>query len=98
METGEGVEDQRAGAVLFPEVLLGLAVGFGGEAGIGERGEDVFHVRALDPVEVEVGGVEFRAELGPFGFLPDVNAVPARALEVASLSEGEHVLGGAGEF
>lgn len=57
------LEDPRGGAVLGPEVLLGVARE---PAGVAEGAEDVLHVVAGNRVEVEVGGVEFGPEVGVF--------------------------------
>jgi hypothetical protein len=44
---------------------------------------------------VEVRGIEFRAKLSPFGLFPEMDAVAARAFEVAGFGERDHVVGGA---
>jgi len=85
LEPVELVKNHCAGAAGVPEELLGGAVGCFEAAGVGEGGEHVLGVVAGDAVEVEVGGVEFGAELGTFGVFPDVDAVAAGALEVAGL-------------
>jgi hypothetical protein len=59
-----GVQRHLGDAAAGPKVGLFLAFSFGNQAGVGERGQDVLSVLALDAVEMEVGGVELGAEGG----------------------------------
>ena len=81
-----------------PQNLLRSVLVFGNQAGVGEGREHVLGVVAFDAVEVEEGRVKLGTDFSPLRFLPDMDAVAARALEVAGSGEGDHVLGRAGEF
>jgi hypothetical protein len=93
-----GFAGHCAGGAGGGDELLGGAIGCAVETGVGEGGEDVFGVGAGDVVEVEVGGVEFGAEFCPLGFFPEMDAVAARAFEVAAFGQRDHVVGRAGEL
>ncbi len=77
----------------------------GGTCGL-EGGEDVEDVFTGELVEVEVGGIQLRAKVGAFLFFPfsDVGdsagfgVEVVGGIEIAGFGEGNHVVGGAGEF
>src|SRR5438067_22506 len=81
-----------------PQKLLRARFALGNYASVSERGEDVLHVVALDAVKMEIGRVEFGTQLVPLSFLPDMDAVAARALEIADAGKRNHVFCRAGKF
>lgn len=98
LEAIKRLKDHLARASGVPQELLRSALLLRCQASVGERRENVLHVRAFDAVEVEVSRVEFGADFGPLRFLPDMNAIAPRAFEPAGLGQGDHVVGRAGKF